>query len=237
MMKLAMIMIGASLGACSAAGGAPVDGPKQNRSFAERDFTGVELRGSDDVTVQVGGAYSVRAEGPQAVLDRLQIERVGSALRIGRKPMSGWNWGSAPGAHITVTMPAIAEANVAGSGEISIDRVDGDVFAAANAGSGAVRVGAVRVRQANFSIAGSGTISAAGSAERLTLSIAGSGSVEARGLKAASAEVSIMGSGDATAEVNGPAAVSIAGSGDVDLGPNAKCQVSKLGSGEARCGK
>lgn len=236
-MKRAVVLIGAALGACSAAGGTPADGPGQSRSFAGRDFSGIELRGSDDVTVVVGSGYSVRAEAPAAVLDQLQIERVGKMLRIGRKPHSGWNWAPHRAAHITVTMPAIAEVRVSGSGEISIDHVDGDDFAAANAGSGAVRVAVLRVRAAKFDIAGSGAISAAGTADRLTLSIAGSGSLDARGLKAASANVSIMGSGEATAEVNGPATVSIAGSGNVDLGANATCTVSRVGSGEAHCGK
>ena len=64
-------MLGLGLGACSMnwnddkqGPGVAATGSGASRSFAVTDFTGVDLRGSDDVDVRVGGAFSVRAEGP-----------------------------------------------------------------------------------------------------------------------------------------------------------------------------
>ncbi|CAN5541479.1 head GIN domain-containing protein [soil metagenome] len=208
------------------------------RSYAVADFTGVDLRGSDDVDVRVGAAFSVRAEGSAKDLDRLVIEKVGDTLRVGRKHGSfNWGWQHGDEVKIFVTMPSIASASISGSGNLGIDKVAAAKFEASTAGSGDISIGSLAADDADFSVAGSGGIAAAaGLAKRLTISIAGSGDVDAARLKASSADVSIAGSGNASADVTGPAQVSIIGSGDADLGAAAKCTTSKVGSGEVKCG-
>jgi hypothetical protein len=213
-------------------------GSGTTRSYSVADFTGVELRGSDDVDVRVGTGFSVRAEGPSEQLDKLKIEKVGDTLRVGRINGNSFSWGSGDhkGVKIFVTMPRIAEASIAGSGDMAVDRVEGQSFNGSSAGSGNLEVAAINVETGKFSIAGSGDIGLKGSAKKLTIDIAGSGGVDAPGLTAQGAEVSIAGSGSVRATVKGGAAVSMMGSGDVDLGPDAKCATSKMGSGDVRCG-
>lgn len=212
-------------------------GKGSTRAFAVTDFTKVALKGSDDVEIKTGGAFAVHAEGPSAVLDKLLIERDGDILKIGRKSSTGFNWGGHEGARVFVTMPQLALVKLTGSGDMSIDHVDGDRFDAAGTGSGSIRVASLTVREAAFSVTGSGDISAAGKAGKLDLAVAGSGDIDAGGLSADAAAASITGSGSIRANVAGPASVSILGSGDADLGSNAVCSTSKLGSGEVRCGK
>jgi hypothetical protein len=71
-------------------------------------------------------------------------------------------------------MPRIAAAELAGSGDMAIDRFEGQAFDARSAGSGELAIAMLRVPQATLSVAGSGAISATGSVERLKASIAGS---------------------------------------------------------------
>lgn len=66
-------------------------------------------------------------------------------------------------------------------------------------------------------INGSGTVSASGKTEVLTLAIAGSGDADLGDLATRDASVSIAGSGDAELAPTGAAQVEIAGSGDVTL--------------------
>ncbi|MDQ2893677.1 MAG: DUF2807 domain-containing protein [Pseudomonadota bacterium] len=238
-MNYAAIAMLAGLTACSMSwnddkgAGVAGTGSGTARSYAVTDFTGVELRGSDDVDVRVGAGFSVRAEGPEKELEQLRIARDGDTLKVGRK--SGMRWGEHGKVKVYVTLPRLAAADVAGSGDMAIDRVEGANFAGTVAGSGDLGVAAMVVDAAKLSIAGSGDLSAAGTAKALTVDIAGSGNLAARGLTAQQAKVSIAGSGSATAVVNGPATVSIVGSGDVDLGTGATCSVSKVGSGSVRC--
>ena len=235
----------APLAACSIDGsdsdstpGLPGSGSGTTRTFAATDFTAVELRGSDDVDVRVGTAFSVRAEGPAAELDKLKIERDGDTLKIGRIGRKGFNWSDDSKGKVTVyvTMPRIAEASVAGSGNLGVDRVEGQAFEGELAGSGNLTIATLAVQQAKFDIAGSGNTKVSGTTGRFEANIAGSGDIDGAGLKASSAEVSIAGSGNVKAEVAGQAKVNVMGSGDVDLGRNAKCATSKMGSGAVTCG-
>lgn len=233
-----------SLAACSYGSdhdskpGVAGSGTGSSRSFAVADFTSVDLRGSDNVDVRVGTGFSVRAEGPSAELDKLKIEKVGDTLKVGRINSHGFHWGGGDhkGVTIFVTMPRIAEASIAGSGDMTVDRVDGQSFTGNSAGSGDLEVAALSVQAGDFSIAGSGNIKAKGSAKHLKMAVAGSGDIDAGGVKAEGADVSIAGSGGVRADVTGPAAVSVMGSGDVDLGSGAKCTTSKMGSGDIHCG-
>jgi len=222
------------LGGCSFGGsdGIAGQGSGTQRSWRADGFEKVELAGSDDVDVRVGQAFSVRADGPAEVLDRLRIETDGDTLEIGRKRGDT----VAGKARITVTLPRITGASVAGSGNMRIDRAGGAGFEGSLAGSGNLQLGQLQADAATLNIAGSGTARLAGAAKSLEVSIAGSGDVDAPQLTANEAEISIAGSGNVRATVNGRAEVNIMGSGDVDLGTGAKCQVSKMGSGSVRCG-
>lgn len=229
------------LGACTVSGdddrtpGVAAQGTGGTRTYPAADFTEVDLRGADNVDIRVGPGFSVRADGDSELLDHLKITREGNVLRIGRTRSSGWSWGGGR-AKVSITMPALSAASVAGSGDMTADRAQGAAFKASVAGSGNLRVDALSVERADVSLAGSGNARLGGTARQLQVNIAGSGDVEAGDLRATQADVSIAGSGGVRAQVDGPAKVSVMGSGDVDLGDKARCQVSKVGSGSVRCG-
>lgn len=226
--------------ACNAGGSSSkASGHQETRSFAAAGFDRVELAGSDNVVVKVGGKESVTATGDSAVLDRLEIEVRGGKLHVGRKRNSGWidlGGGRHGNAIVTVTLPRINGAAVAGSGDLSVDRARADAFAGAVAGSGNLRLASLETRSASFDVAGSGNITVGGAATSVNVSIAGSGDVDAGALKSDQAKISVAGSGNVKAGVNGAASVSIMGSGDVDILGSAKCSVTKMGSGSVRCG-
>jgi hypothetical protein len=206
-----------ALGAC---GGAFAetrdDGPAVQRGFNVGGFNSVALGGAHNVVVTVGGAPSVRAVGPAAALDRLDIRVENGALRIGSKREDHWNFGFRH--------------------DMRIDKVEGERFSAQIGGSGDMQIGQLRVGEAAFSVAGSGDVKAAGAAQRTQISIAGSGDVDLPNLESRRASISVVGSGDVRARVMEAADVSVMGSGDVIIGGGAKCSIHKMGSGDVRCG-
>lgn len=241
MRTVGLAMLGAAaLAGCSVGGddgpGIAPSGSGTTRSYAADGFDTIELAGSDDVDVRAGTAFSVRAEGPADALDRLRIAKDGDTLKVGRR-RSAFGWGHSDKVKVYVTLPRLAEASIAGSGTMAVDRVDGGRFEANVAGSGDLNIAALASDEAEVSIAGSGNVRAGGAVKRLEVSIAGSGSFDAAGLRAERAEVSVAGSGDVRAAVSGDAKVDLMGSGDVDLGAAARCKVSKMGSGSVRCGR
>ena len=237
-MRRLLLLAALPLAACghgsADAPGVPGNGSGPARSFAVADFTGVESTGSDNVEITVGPRFAVRAEGDPAQLDKLRITRDGATLKVGRE---GFSFGSTRPIKIFVTMPRITDARTSGSGDIAIDRVDGDRFGGAIGGSGDLSIRSARVATLDLSITGSGDMAVAGQARSMKLDVSGSGDVDAQHLQVGEASVEVAGSGDVTADVRGPATVSLSGSGDIDLGDAARCTISKAGSGDVKCGR
>jgi len=226
--------------ALAACGGAAVAAQTatDDVSYPVGSFDKVAAAGPNLVVVHVGGATSVSARGPSATLDRMEVvvEHGSLQIRPRREFRNHFDWNGMKPATFTVTLPRVTAASLAGSGDMRIDRAEGDHFEASVAGSGDLDIAAIRVDSAHLSTAGSGSLTARGSATRVDLSIAGSGAVHARGLASRTSAVSIAGSGGAELTTRETADISIVGSGDADIAGGAHCRVSRVGSGEAHCG-
>ena len=225
------------LSACGTTVRAEDAGPNGSRAFSVKGFDRVSLRGSDNVVVRVGGAETVTATGPQKILDRLKVEVIDGELRVGRESSTfSVDWGKHDPVVITVTMPQIRGASVAGSGDMQVDNAQTPSFSGSVAGSGNLTVASLKADAASLTIAGSGDATYAGEARSLNASIAGSGDLDAKGVKTERLQVNIAGSGDFSAQVTGDADISILGSGDVTLTGTPRCKINKMGSGEVKCG-
>lgn len=231
----AAILLAGAAAACSASNGASVEGSGSagQRSFAVEGFDRVELAGYHDVRVTVGGAASVRAEGDEAELERLEIKVQNGKLWVGSKPGS---WTSRGKVIVHVTAPNLQGVEVAGSGNMDVAPLRAPQFRGGVAGSGNLVLQGLESDAASFGIAGSGNIRAAGRTRSVSLEVAGSGTGELGALQAETADISIAGSGDAQVSATGTAAVAIMGSGDVSITGGARCSVNKMGSGAVRCG-
>ena len=214
-------------------------GPTVSKNYSVGNFSAIEVAGPYDVEVRTGSNASVSAKGGQKLLERTVVEVQGDKLVI--RPENNHNffhWGfSRRGtAHFIVTVPQLKGASIAGSGDISVDKVAGDAFDGSVAGSGGINVASMNVKELKLSIAGSGGVKAgSGTAQSASYEIAGSGDIDAGAVQAQALKVSIAGSGGIKAHSSGTADVDIMGSGDVDVAGGAKCNVSKAGSGNVRC--
>ena len=213
-------------------------GPTVDRDYPVGSFDRIELAGAYDATVRTGARPSVHARGGQNQLDQLVVEIKSGELRIHPKERHGfhWGWDKSGKVQLTITVPELHAATLAGAGGIDVDRVQGNRFDGQVAGSGNMRLGSVNVSSLKLGIAGSGGVSAgSGRARDAEYEIAGSGGVQANSVAAENLKVSIAGSGDVKAHATRAADVSIMGSGDVEVTGGAKCSVSKAGSGNVRC--
>ena len=108
------------------------------RSFAVPAFDRVAVSGSPDVVVATGQAISVRASGDDAALDRLEIKVENGALQI-RTKGKGWSWGTSSKTRVFVTVPMLRGADVTGSGNMLVDRIDVPEFSASGPGATMLR--------------------------------------------------------------------------------------------------
>jgi hypothetical protein len=241
MRKSLILLSTIALAACNfsaeAEKGEAGSGRQAKQTFTVGDFDGVALAGSQNVVVTVGGATSVRAEGDADAIENMEIKVEDGTLRIGTKKGMHWGFGTSHSkVTVYVTTPRLANAAVAGSGDMRVDRVEGEKFTGSIAGSGNLDIASLKVAAAEFSVAGSGDVKAAGSAGAMKVSIAGSGDVDMKAVESKTAKVAVVGSGDVQAHATDTADVTIMGSGNVSMAGSAKCTVSKHGSGDVTCG-
>lgn len=210
-------------------------GSEVTRSYQVGAFDKISVAGPYEVNVVSGGNGAITAKGGENLLAETEVVVDGDTLKIMPKKRKGirWNWRGGK-AVFTVNAAALHGASIAGSGGISVDKVEGD-FDGDVAGSGDMRIGQIAGGKVKLAIAGSGDVEAAGKADSVDLSIAGSGDIDVGGLASRTADVSIAGSGSVRANASESADVSIMGSGDVEVTGGAKCSVSKAGSGNVRC--
>ncbi len=239
-MRLPLLLTGTlvlAVSGCQGSIGAE-GGPTIQRGFPVNGaFTALSVTGPYDVKVVSGGTPGVAASGHEKALDALVVEVSGGTLAIHPAPQSGGglSWGNTGKAQITVTVPNLDSAVMAGSGAVDVDKVTGARFKGTVTGSGDLRLAAVDTQDLELSVAGSGDVRAEGKATTVRFNVAGSGDLDAGKLTAQSAQVSISGSGDVRARATTNAAVSTQGSGDVEISGGARCSISKNGSGDVRC--
>ena len=214
-------------------------GPMVSRNYQVGNFTEVEVAGPFDVNIHTGANPGVSARGNQQLIDRLEVEVRGNRLVIrpkrDRRWFGGWNSVNGKGT-ISVNVPMIQAATLAGAGDLNVDNVRGERFEGQIAGSGDLKLGTVEVGSLKLGIAGSGTASAdSGKAREAEYDIAGSGDVDAQTVQVENLKISIAGAGGIKAHASRAADVDIMGSGNVNVTGGAKCSVSKAGSGSVNC--
>jgi hypothetical protein len=158
-------------------------GPTVSRSYQVGSFDQIEVAGPYNVQVRTGANPSVSAQGSQKMIEHLVVEVRDGKLKIHPERQKGWfhtGWNFHGKVDLTVTVPQLRGASIAGSGDIKVDQVKGDSFEGEIAGSGGLDVGALDVQTLKLAIAGSGgTKVASGRAQNAKFEIAGSGDIDA----------------------------------------------------------
>ncbi|EMD82149.1 head GIN domain-containing protein [Pacificimonas flava] len=206
------------------------------RSYDVGAFEKIGVRGAYDVVVRSGQTASVRAEGDEDDLAHLVVRNDGDKLIVEREKTRGISlWDNEGPVRVLVTVPQLNGADLAGSGDLVVDRMEGDSVGLSLAGSGNLKVGAIEAERAKLNIAGSGDLTAGGSCSSGSVSIAGSGDVLGQNLTCRTVSVSVAGSGNVQIRATDTAKASIMGSGDVTITGGAKCRSSVMGSGDLKC--
>lgn len=201
------------------------------RRFPATGFAAVTLASSDRVIVTAGAAASVVATGDPAAVAALRIEARGGTLHVGRLPGSYRD----RGATVTVTVPRLTGVTLDGSGSIRATGAAGPRFAVEDNGSGTIVVASLRAAETRLSLAGSGSITVAGTSPQLWIDASGSGSVDTTGVATGDLDVTASGSAAVRARASRRASIDSSGSGSVDVEGTGDCRVTKSGSGSVRC--
>lgn len=202
-------------------------------------FDKLRVEGPYRVRVHTGGATSVKASGPAASLDRLLVETRGDMLVVSTEKKRSWRgtgWRKEDVVTIDISVPALESADLAGSGDMTIDEIRGAAFVAQLTGSGNLDVGRLDASRLKASVTGSGNLSLMGKADRADISVTGSGNLAASRLSVDLLNAAVLGSGNIDIGATLTARANVTGSGDITIAGRPNCTTSKNGSGNIRCG-
>jgi hypothetical protein len=237
--SLATVIVASAAALAGCEGHHESGGPTVSRNYQVGNFQQIEVAGPYDVEVRTGGNPGVSAQGPEKMLERIDVTVEGNRLVIRTRHEGGFfhfGFSHHGNVHFMVTVPQLSGADLTGSGEIKVDKVQGQDFDGSVTGSGDLSIASLEVQSLKLSITGSGDVKAgSGKAQAAEYGITGSGDLDAGAIDSPSIKASIAGSGDIKAHGSGTANVNIMGSGDFYLTGGAKCGVNKAGSGDAHC--
>ena len=199
-------------------------------------FDGVATAGGFNILIRQGTGTKVEVKADRNLLPYIETRVVdgGKGRTLQVEPKKGYSINASTSPSLTIEMPALRAVSVAGSGAVKVEAMKTAGVDASIAGSGDIRFANLDTERLGMKVSGSGDIVAAGRCNSAQVSIAGSGDVKAADLVTEDVKVTIVGSGDAQVNATKTLHVSIAGSGDVKYAGSPEISSSIAGSGKVR---
>ncbi|CDG83012.1 GIN domain-containing protein [Janthinobacterium agaricidamnosum] len=213
------------------------------------DITVIDLNGPINLTLRKGATASLKVRGEQRLLGNIDTSEDGNTLHIGpkgmllhhRQPLS-----------VELVLPWLAQLEVHGNGDSSVNGFSGDSFVlkvhgsgnvtfngrfkeivASVYGSGDVNLNGGNSDSVELEMVGSGQITASGGSKEVKATLTGSGDIDAEHLSADKVEVLLQGSGTTSVYARKEAELTLRGSGDIKVRGNPERRSSnRTGSGE-----
>lgn len=209
--------------------------PYKIRDLAPGRFDQITVSGPFKVGVIVGQRSHVTLQGPPALLADTIVANEGGTLTIRFREGADWSWNPGSGMNVVVFTPTLGRVHVEGAGDVEIDGVRGNSFAAVTDGSGSISIRGMDVGAVQLATAGAGGITAEGAAKNATYVVGGSGSIDAMRTQAKDATIAINGAGNAFSDVSGTANIAITGGGRVQVVGGGKCVTLPTNSPRVNC--
>jgi hypothetical protein len=177
-------------------------------------FAAVELAGSNEVTIRIGGEQSVVVHADDNLLDRVTTRVGDGKLVIGNE---GGGFTTRNPIRVDVVVPAVDELALSGSGTIEAEGIDAD--------------------ELRIALSGSGVVSASGQARRVDVTLDGSGDAQLHGVVAQEAHAKLSGTGRIAVNATESLDASVPGTGSIEYSgnpPQVRKSVDGVGSVSAR---
>ncbi|MBN8788199.1 MAG: DUF2807 domain-containing protein [Terrimonas sp.] len=209
------------------------NGNETTESRNPGSFKRIQLMGSMDVEIKKGDERSVEINAEENLLPYIETKVEGDKLIV--KFSDDVNIDADKDIIVKVTTPALTEASVMGSGDISGDgKFESDDKIEINVlGSGNVKM-ELDAPAVEAKVTGSGDIDIAGNTKDATYNTMGSGNIKASDLKAENTEAKTMGSGNIRAFASVKLKATIMGSGDISYKGGGAVTSNVHGSGAVK---
>lgn len=209
--------------------------PAATRGYTITSFDAIRIDAPVSVIVTTGVGASARAEGDQALLDRLNVNVSGRLLTISMtRAQPGEKSGGA--ATLRLSTGDLSRIVLTGGGSVAVSRMKGLRGDIILGGNGDVTVATIDLDQLDLSLAGGGRATLSGRAGVANIRVSGPGAVAGDALRARQATLANDGPGSITLTAEVTAKITATGSGDVTVNGKAACSVDNRGTGRIACG-
>ncbi|MBV2147028.1 DUF2807 domain-containing protein [Sphingobium sp. AS12] len=205
------------------------------RGYTITSFDAIRLDAPVSVVITTGAGASARAEGDQALLDRLNVTVSGRLLTITMiRPRPGEKSGGA--ATLRLSTGDLSRIVLTGGGSVTVSRMKGLRGDIVLGGNGDVSVAAVDLDRIDLSLAGGGRATLTGRTGVANIRVSGPGAVAGDALRARQATLANDGPGSIALTADVTAKITATGSGDVTVNGKPACSVDNRGTGRIACG-
>ena len=201
------------------------------RNFGIRSFEKIRVEGPYVVRLKTGVAPFARAKGPQAALDRIDLEMRGNVLLVRAGPFNR-NPSAAALAPLELEIGThdLHSAALNGSGSLAIDKVKGLKFDLSVQGSGTADIASVAVDQLSLNLGGDASARLTGKAKTMAATLRGISTLDASALDVADAELGANGPATLRAKVTRAAEIDAKGTASITLAGLPSCTLKVQGS-------
>ena len=204
--------------------------PSEERTVS--GFNAISSGGAFDVHVTLGNKESLRIEGDEDQLSKIETKVENGTLKIRYKVKSFFNTGWKNKVTVFVTAKSLKSLSISGSGNMDVSgMIKGESLDTRVSGSGSISFSAT-VNTLNAIVSGSGELKTSGSARTASISVSGSGDFEGKDFKTTDSNIKVSGSGNVTIYADKNINAKISGSGNVRYAGNPTVNISKSGSGD-----
>ena len=220
--RILIVLILSMLVICSQAcgiGGITGSGNLVTRDEAVADFDSLDISFGFNVDVQQGSDFSVVIRVNDNVLDRVQVVKQGSTLRIGLERSLTFNIRNVT-LEADVTMPKLTGLELSGGSHVDLSGFSSAENLSTDLSGGSHLQGAMDAGDVSFEVSGGSHVTLSGSAGNLTVDASGGSHVKLGGMAVA----------DATVDASGGSHVTVNSSGELDAAASGGSHVSYLGS-------
>lgn len=215
-------------------------GRAAERTEIVTNFDRLNVTGPYVVRLVSGRGSSATLSGGRLAIEAVRVRVNGGVLSIGPDRTRATNdvdpVASGP-VTIVLTTPSLRAVALSGNGLVEVDRLKGERIEASLQGDGTLTIGTIEAERGVIQSIGAGTLSAAGKAGSLILTVRGSARVDAADLTVGELQLTQQTSGDIAIRVNGRARGASTGAGETVIAGRTECAVSALGAGAVRCGQ
>jgi serine/threonine-protein kinase len=181
-------------------------GKPATKTVDVKDFTGIQIERMLAADVTRADSFKVSLTADDNVLDRIEVVRQGSTLRISLAP-GGYLLREKP--HVSITLPALEGIDIAGAARATIQGFESDRPFRARISGASTLEGSIRTGDVDLAASGASTLRLRGSAHAARLVASGASKLELAELPVSGEKLMIAASGASSARLRGSARAAV----------------------------